>query len=289
MMTITLTRTWMGMRTATRITQETFVEAGFASRTPSGMRMIPQYLNPDSVAVIASWDGEPIGAMVMVADGPFGLPSDRAFVEENDALRAAYPRLFEIGSFGVLAAHRSHMRDLANAAFAACFIVLADAGPGTFVVAAVEPKLVRFYDNLFGMSGLCDQERPMYGAPAGLCGQEIAHIEGVLAQPRGAQRRRIRELIGARDGWLIDERPRGGGIGGAGVGWPAPHVAELLAENDHLRRLRAQQRLLRGIVVPDGGTAAADRDVDGQVAVLRRLPVPDEADVDPMAYIGPFD
>lgn len=258
MVSVTITRRWAGMAAACRIGQETFQEAGFVSPSPSGMRMIPQYLNPDTIAVVASWGGEPVASLVMVADGPFGLPSDRAFVEENDALRARHRRLFEIGSFGVLASHRSHTRDVANHVFAACFIILRDAGPGTFVVAAVEPKLVRFYDNLFGMASLCDQHRPMFGPPAALCGEEIIRIERTLAGERGAQRRRVHQLIGERDRWLVDERPLGGGLatdGSAAGAWPPGQVAELLDENRHLARLEAQAATVARLAVPQGATA----------------------------------
>lgn len=266
MVTITLTRRWEGMAMACRISQATFLEAGFVSDNASGMRMIPQYLNRGTTAVVASWDGEPVGSFVMVADGPFGLPSDRAFIEENDAVRARAPRMFEIGSFGVLASHRTHTRDLANAAFAACFIVLDDAGAGTFAVAAVEPKLVRFYDNLFGMSSLCEQERPMYGAPAGLCGADVAVIDAALSQPRGAQRRRIHQLIGERDEWLVDERPLGGGLGthGQAIGaseWAPAQITQLLADNGQLERLEQQRDALAGLwrSTPGPRVAATDK------------------------------
>lgn len=244
MVSVLITRRWEGMAQACRIAHTTFLEAGYVSRNRSGMRMIPQYLNPGSIAVVASWGGVPVASLVMVADGPFGLPSDRAFVEENDAARERAPRMFEIGSLGVLGSHRAHTRDLANAAFAACFIILRDAGAGTFMVAAVEPKLMRFYDNLFAMGSLCDQERPMYGAPAGLCGTDVGSIARSLAQPRGAQRRRINELVAGAEGWLVDERPLGGGLGAPDGAWPAGEVARLLDDNGHMGRLGAQRELL---------------------------------------------
>ena len=118
------------------------------------------------------------------------------------------------------------------------------------MVAAVEPKLVRFYDNLFAMGALCDQDRPMYGAPAGLCGTDVERIGASLTRPRGAQRRRINELVADPVGWLVDERPLGGGLGSREGAWPAGEVTRLLVDNGHMGRLGAQHELL-GLLVPD--------------------------------------
>ena len=73
------------------VVHDGFVEAGFTPPQPSGKRLHPSYLNPGTVFALARIDGEPVGAAVVVVDGPFGLPSDRAFAEENDALRASAP------------------------------------------------------------------------------------------------------------------------------------------------------------------------------------------------------
>ena len=74
---------------ALMVVHDGFVEAGYLDPTPSGRRMHPAYLNPGTVFFVARVDGETVGTCALIADGPFGLPSDRAFAEENDLLRAA--------------------------------------------------------------------------------------------------------------------------------------------------------------------------------------------------------
>ena len=64
--------------------------------------MHPSYLNPGTVFLVARIDGETVGTCAMIADGPFGPPSDRAFAEENDAdARRGDGRLHECGSLAV--------------------------------------------------------------------------------------------------------------------------------------------------------------------------------------------
>ena len=116
---------------ALAVVHDGFVEAGYTlPRSPRAGGCTPSYLNPGTIFAVARIDGEPVGAAVLVADGPFGLPSDRAFAEENDALRAlGSGPMLECGSFVVAAPWRRHTRRVFVRVIAALIRVALDEFP----------------------------------------------------------------------------------------------------------------------------------------------------------------
>ncbi len=151
---------------ALAVVHDGFVESGFIARQPSGRRFHPSYLNPGTIFAVARIDGEPIGAAVMVPDGPFGLPSDRAFAEELDALRAgcAAP-IRECGSFAVLAPWRRHTRRVFIRILAAFTRIAIAEFPDAPGIMTVSPETERFYRDVGGFTRLAGP-RPLFGAPA---------------------------------------------------------------------------------------------------------------------------
>ena len=105
------------------------------------------YLNPGTAFFVARLDGEVVGTCAMIADGPYGLPSDRAFIEENDALRAT-GRLFEHGSLAIAREHRRHTRRIMLRLGAAMTRTAIEEHPDSPLVLAVAPENLRFYENL---------------------------------------------------------------------------------------------------------------------------------------------
>lgn len=232
---IIITRDWDEVRQAMAVVHDTFCEAGYLDPRPSGLRMIPAYLNPGTTLLLGVVDGRPAAATALIPDGPFGLPSDRAFVEEIDGVRGG-PPLFEVGSLGVLPWARRHTRDLITTAFAATLRVLRETGRDTRLICSVEPRAVRFYSGNFDVQPMCDQERPLYGAPAALVGGTVRGIENALRSPGPAQRRVVRALADDPDpAWLIDRR--------SAAAWPAEELGKLLVEAGAAQRLAAQLEL----------------------------------------------
>ena len=150
---------------ALAVIHDGFVEAGYLTPRPSGRRMHPSYLNPGTVFLVARIDGETVGTCAMVADGPFGLPSDRAFAEENDLMRAEGPVVRECGSLAVSGSHRRHTRRIVMRLFAAATRLALDEFPDSPVVVAVTPENERFYAAIAGAVRVADP-RPLFGAPA---------------------------------------------------------------------------------------------------------------------------
>ena len=65
-----------------------FVEAGYLAPRPRAGGCTRRTSTPARSSSSPASTARPSGTCALVADGPFGLPSDRAFAEENDALRA---------------------------------------------------------------------------------------------------------------------------------------------------------------------------------------------------------
>ena len=143
--TVTLADSVADIDRALAVLHDGYVEAGYLTPRPSGRRMQPAYLNPGTIFVLAHMDDEVVGTCAIVADGPFGLPSDRAFQEENDALRAtASEGLYECGSLTVSRRHRRHTRRIVMRMFATASRVARDEFPDSPVVIAVTPENERF-------------------------------------------------------------------------------------------------------------------------------------------------
>ena len=86
---------------ALAVVHDEFVDMGYMEPQASGRRMHQAYLNPGTVFVVARIDGVTVGTLAMVADGPFGLPADRAFAEELDDLRRTGRDVLEVGSLAI--------------------------------------------------------------------------------------------------------------------------------------------------------------------------------------------
>ncbi|MGE3233381.1 MAG: hypothetical protein AB7O78_06610 [Thermoleophilia bacterium] len=237
--TVTLADSVADIDRALAVLHDGYVEAGYLTPRPSGRRMHPAYLNPGTVFMLAHMEGEVVGTCAIVADGPFGLPSDRAFQEENDALRAASAGgLCECGSLTVSRRHRRHTRRIVMRLFATASRVARDEFPHSTVVIAVTPENERFYRAIAAAEPVAEP-RPLYGAPASLMrttGRLIAeHSAG-----RGTPTQRLMDAMMSdqEPDWLLDERTN--------EALPPAWIARLFEESGATERLLSQLALLTG-------------------------------------------
>ena len=84
-----------------RITHDSIVEAGYMSPQCGGRIITYPELDPSPLTTIlvAVEEGRVIGTNSITADGPFGLPTDRHFKAETDAIRTEGRRL--VSSFRI--------------------------------------------------------------------------------------------------------------------------------------------------------------------------------------------
>ena len=222
---------------ALMVVHEGFVEAGYLAPKPSGRRMHAAYLNPGTVFFVARIDGETVGTCALIADGPFGLPSDRAFAEENDALRAmAGERIYEAGSLAVRSEHRRSTRRIVMRLFAAMTRVALAEFPDAPVPLAVTPENRRFYAAMAGTLELAGP-RPLYGAPAVLLQTGATALAAHCAlRATPTQRAMDGLLTEIRPAWFTDRRSR--------LPLPSQWLNALLDEQGVTDVLAAQLRLL---------------------------------------------
>lgn len=193
---------------ALSVIHDGFVEAGYMTPRSSGRRMHPSYLNPGTAFFVARMGGEPVGACVFVADGPFGVPCDRAFAEENDALReGAGPQLLhEAGSLVVRGAYRRSTSRIVMRLFAAMTRLAIAEFPDAPVAMAVAPENERFYMSLAGAEPIAGS-RPLYGAPAVLLLTGGAALARHCTRQATTSQRRMHSLITEPEpAWLTDRR-----------------------------------------------------------------------------------
>lgn len=192
---------------ALTVIHDGFVGAGYLLPQASGRRMHPAYLNPGTTFFVARIGGETVGASAMIADGPFGLPSDRSFAEENDRLRELSDHsLREAGSLVIRDEHRRSTRRIVLRLFAAMTRLALHEYPAAPVPMAVAPENERFYGSLAGARRIAG-ERPLYGAPAVLLltgGAALADHCAGRATP--TQRRMDSLLHEPSPSWLTDRR-----------------------------------------------------------------------------------
>lgn len=209
-LTITLSDQLAEIDAAMVLVHDGFVESGFMAPEPSGRRVIPHYLTPGTFFALAHLGGRPIGAMSVIPDGPWGLPSAHTFGEEMAAARALGP-LVEVGSLVVDAAHRSLTRQVFMHQVAGVIRVLYARGDDPVPFITVAPEQERFYRALFGLDRL-GPERPLYGAPAVGLAQRISHVAGHVSSGGAIARRTMARLVcDPRPAWLrsrlVDRSP----------------------------------------------------------------------------------
>lgn len=232
---VTLTDDHEEVDAALRLVHDGFVASRFMAPRPSGRRMIAPFLNPGTAFALARVDGVLRGTVALIADGPFGLPADRAFAEEIDVLREEAPRVFEVGSLALDGSTPRLHGPVVLALMAALQRKQMREFPDCPGVVAVAPTAQRFYGAVVGFQP-CTEPRPLFGAPAVLMQATARAIGDGLLTPEGTSRVRMARLVhGSAMSWLTDRR--------GGEPWPSEWLNPLLDEV-HLRsRVAAQARL----------------------------------------------
>lgn len=224
-----------------RLAHDGGVESGFVRPMASGMRFNPAFLNPGTEFVVAYADDQPIASLVLTQDGPFGLPSDRAFVEELDVFRAGGDLLFEAGAWVITPEWRRHTMFLGAFLFAPAMRIHIAAGDNRRMCVVVEPNRINMVSGIFGDELICGP-RPYLGLPGTLLvtrpSREWAgHFMDASAS---APRRIVADHV-------FDPEPEWLQIGRDGEHWTQELLPALLAESDIQEKLSAQLELLEGV------------------------------------------
>ena len=132
------------LRKAYKLVHDVYLGTGFIEPEPTGMRLRIFEMTPDMATFVAKVDGRVVGVLSVLDDtSELGLPSDSAFKDELDPLRAAGKRLCEITNQAVAPEYRKSAvpTELMRCAVAHLTIEGFDQA-----IAAVSPSHGSFYD-----------------------------------------------------------------------------------------------------------------------------------------------
>ncbi|RMF85183.1 MAG: hypothetical protein D6739_04855, partial [Nitrospirae bacterium] len=161
---------------ALRLVHDSYVALGLMDPHPSGLRLLPHHLLPETRVFLAREGDEVVATLTLIPDSEVGLPLDAAYRREADALRLAGRRVAEISCLALAARYRRH--DLLLHLFRLMHVYARHAGLDDLCV-VVAPKHGRFYQHilLFEELGHYTELPHLNGAPARLYRQDLRTIE----------------------------------------------------------------------------------------------------------------
>ncbi|MBY0415621.1 MAG: GNAT family N-acetyltransferase, partial [Bdellovibrionales bacterium] len=131
------------LESAYKLLHDSYVKAGYMNPHPTGMRVLPQHLLPQTTTIVAVWSGKIIGTLSLIRDNPFGLPLEKIF-DVNDR-RANGRRLAEVSSLAVDPKYRGLINTALFPLFRYVYQYARDCfGTHEFVI-AVNPSMVDLY------------------------------------------------------------------------------------------------------------------------------------------------
>ncbi|QDV26843.1 N-acyl amino acid synthase FeeM domain-containing protein [Aureliella helgolandensis] len=138
---------------AFRLLHQQYCAAGLCRPNPSGMRISPQQLQPESQVIVAEQRRQVVGTVSLTIDSKRQLPLENIFGTEVRALRTRKLRLLEVGC---LAATGSTHRfpSPVYAALTRAAIEVAQRSGTDRMIAAVHPRHSKFYERSMGFQRL---------------------------------------------------------------------------------------------------------------------------------------
>lgn len=204
-LTVCASGRWADAVAALSVVHDAYVEQGYSHLDESGLRVIAEYRNPGTTFLVCRQGDVAVGAMVVVPDGPFGLPSERAFPREIADLRERGV-LHEVGSLAIAHSWRRLTRPIVQRLFAAMFLVWRGM-PAVHQVIAIEPGRERFWVDAFNFH-LAGRAEDHFGAPAVLLSVGRADFYRSIGEPRTSTQRGMNALARDPEAWFSDLRER---------------------------------------------------------------------------------
>ncbi len=132
---------------ASRLLHDCYVEFGYMKEDPQGLRLTPYHLLPTTLNVIALWEGEVIGTLLIIRDNVSGLPMDKTY--DLSPLRKNGKVLAEISGLAIHPKYRASKGALFHY-FIRYFWRYAKEWHGLdYFVIAVNPAMSDFYEAFY--------------------------------------------------------------------------------------------------------------------------------------------
>ncbi len=87
---------------AFRIVHDAYVEAGYITPHPSGMRLRIFESLPHNITFLGSVDDQPVATASLILDSPLGLPMEESYSDEINALRRTGRKLAEVSGLATV-------------------------------------------------------------------------------------------------------------------------------------------------------------------------------------------
>jgi hypothetical protein len=120
-------------------------EKGYIDSNHSRMWLSLYNLLPDTTTLVVLREDEVVGTLTVVFDGPLGLPGNKLYKEEIDALRMTGRKPAEIISLGVAEKGRRSSRDILLKLFNYVYLVSRHLKDATDFVITVNPHHAAYY------------------------------------------------------------------------------------------------------------------------------------------------
>ncbi len=154
-------------RAAYRLVYELYLEKEYAMPHPSRMWLSLFDALPETTTLVVKEHGEVVAALTVVFDSAFGLPADRLYRREIDAMRRGGRRPAEIISFGICA-HAGRGSEILVRLFDMVYVLARHVRGATDLLNTVNPRHAGFYRRtlLFRKAGEVRDYDKVGGAPA---------------------------------------------------------------------------------------------------------------------------
>ncbi len=187
-------------RAAYRLVYRLYVEKEYARPHPSRMWLSIFDALPETTTLVVRSGEEVVGALTVVFDSALGLPADRLYATELDALRRGGRRLAEIVSLGVCP-HAARGSEILVRLFDFVYVLALKVRGATDFINTVNPRHAGFYRRtlLFRKVGDVREYDKVGGAPAVLLrlDLDVAEEQHRLAHgPAAARPKKSRTLYG---------------------------------------------------------------------------------------------
>jgi hypothetical protein len=132
---------------AFRVLHDVYVEMGFCSPQPDGMRTIPHHSLPETPIIIAKHGDEVVGTMTLADNDVFDLPLEKSW--ELSRFRSGNRKVLEVTCFAIDKAYRrAKQKNVFFPLIQFMYQYVASILSADFLVIATHPKVRDFYEGV---------------------------------------------------------------------------------------------------------------------------------------------
>lgn len=130
-----------------RLLHDCYVQAKYMNPDPTGFRITPYHLLPDTITAVAKFDGKVVATMSLVRDNPLGLPMDKIFDLKDYRLHGQV--LCEVSALAIHKDFRGQQGELLHSLIRYLWRYSYEWYHVDYFVIAVNPSMVDLYEAFY--------------------------------------------------------------------------------------------------------------------------------------------